>query len=136
MVDHLVYIVEDDDDDRTLLKTVFDDHFKHCELRFFEHGAQLMTHLTHRLDGRLPDLILLDLSMPVFNGFDTLQVLKKDSELCVIPTIVLATSNREKDIRRCYDLGSNAFMTKVVDYRQWLELVRALHAYWLELGVA
>lgn len=134
MANYLIYIVEDDEDDRIVLKSIFDEYFGHCNLRFFEHGAQLMTHFTHQLDSRLPDLILLDLAMPVFNGFDTLRYLKNDSDLRSIPTIVLASSNREKDIRRCYDLGSNAFMTKVANYRQWLELIEKLHAYWLELG--
>jgi CheY-like chemotaxis protein len=134
MTDHLIYLVEDDEDDRQLLASIFEDFFSHCNLRYFDHGAQLMIALTHRLDGHLPELILLDLIMPVWNGFDTLRYLKNDADLKLIPTLVLTTSRQPKDIERCYELGSNAVMSKPRSYTQWVSLIGRLQTYWLEVA--
>lgn len=128
----LVYIVEDDDDDRHLIRTIFEDYFEDCRLQFFEHGSFLVTCLTHQLDDRLPDLILLDLEMPVLNGFDTLRYLKANPDFKSIPIVVLASSSSEKDITHCYELGGNAFLTKAADYYQWMNMIESLHTYWLE----
>ena len=131
MINFLVYVVEDDEDDRQLLESIFTDFFDRYELRFFEHGAHLLTHLTHQFDRQLPDLILLDLAMPVLNGFDTLRYLKNNPDYKRIPTLVLASSRHPNDINRCYELGSNAFITKPRKYYQWIAMIDQLQANWL-----
>jgi CheY-like chemotaxis protein len=108
----LVYVVDDDQDEHRLLQTVFDRHHSDCVLRCFSDGTELVTQLTHRLDGRLPDLILLDWHMPVLAGYDVLRLLKGDFEWRTIPVVIRSSSDRDRDIDRCYDLGGNAFIIK------------------------
>jgi len=132
MANHLVYIVDDDEDDRLLLEGIFTDFFEACRLRFFENGAQLLTTLTHQLDERPPAVIVLDLEMPVLNGFETLHYLKNNPDFRRIPTVVLASSNRSRDKVRCAQLGSNEYVVKETEYYQWIGLVSRLHTRWVE----
>ncbi len=127
----LIYVVDDDPDEHYLLQSVFTNKYASCNLRCFSHGRELLTQLTHQLDGHLPDLILLDLDMPVLNGHEVLQVLKNDSDWQGIPVIVRTSSVKLADINRSYELGSRAFIVKNSSYRQLAEWVSDLSNNWL-----
>lgn len=128
----LIYLVDDDEDDRELLKNVFVSHFKHCAVRTFDNGSGLLAHLTHQLDGRLPDLIILDLDMPIFSGFELLHYLKQDSVYGSIPIVILSGSQHTEHINRCYDLGTTEYMSKTIDYTQLVSSVFDLQRYWVQ----
>ncbi len=78
-----------------------------------------------------PDLILLDLNLPKKDGRDVLAEVKADQELRDIPVVVLTTSRAEEDVERAYDLHANAYVTKPGDLTQFLEVMRAIEAFWL-----
>lgn len=78
-----------------------------------------------------PDLILLDLNLPRMNGREFLAEIKKDPELRRIPVVVLTSSRAEEDIARTYDLHANAFVTKPVDFDQFLRAVGSIEDFWL-----
>lgn len=126
----LIYLVDDDEDDRELLRDVFTNHFKHCTVRTFDNGSGLLAQLTHQLDGRLPDLIILDLDMPIFSGFELLHYLKQDSVYRSIPVVILSGSQHTEHIDRCYALGTTEYMTKTIDYTQLVSSVFDLQRYW------
>ncbi|CCH54075.1 Response regulator rcp1 [Fibrisoma limi BUZ 3] len=128
----LIYVVDDDEDDRYLLQSIFADYFDDCELRLFENGSTLLTQLTHRLDNQLPDLILLDMDMPILNGVDTLRLLAQDTVLRRIPTVILTSSEAGRHIDLCYQLGANSYVNKGANYVQMLRTVGYLRNYWLE----
>lgn len=109
---YLIYIVEDDDDDRLMLQQALQAQAKGCIIRSFNDGAELFTQLTHQLDGRLPNLIFLDLETPVMNGFDTLQLLKQSPPYQRIPVIMRTGHATLEAINRCYGLGCQAYLTK------------------------
>jgi len=71
-------------------------------------------------------LILLDLNLPVIDGFAVLERIKSDRRTWHIPVIVLTTSNNQEDVNRCYQLGCNAFITKPVEYKQFADVVAKL----------
>jgi len=73
---------------------------------------------------------LLDLNMPIMNGIEFLQNVKQDPELRRIPVVVLTTSEEQQDKMRSFDLGVAGYMTKPVDYRQFVEVVRSINLYW------
>jgi CheY-like chemotaxis protein len=79
----------------------------------------------------VPDLILLDLNLPRKDGREVLQEVKADQELRRIPVVVLTTSQAEEDVLRAYDLHANCFITKPVDFRQFMKVIRSIEEFWL-----
>lgn len=69
-------------------------------------------------------LVLLDLNMPVMDGYEVLAALKTDAATRRIPVIVLTTTDVPEDVQRCYDLGCNVFITKPVEFEAFAEAVR------------
>ncbi len=80
-----------------------------------------------------PGMILLDLNLPLKNGFEVLQEIKRDETLKHIPVVVLTTSQAEQDIVKSYDLYANAYITKPVDLDQFFSVVKAIEGFWLEI---
>ncbi len=86
-------------------------------------------------DGRsLPGIILLDLNLPKMSGIDVLQAIKGDPRLRRIPVIVLTTSSREEDVIRTYDLGVNTFITKPVQFEDFIKVVTTIKEYWIYIA--
>jgi two-component system, chemotaxis family, response regulator Rcp1 len=82
-------------------------------------------------DARMPELILLDLNLPRMDGREVLREIKSDPHLRRIPVVVLTTSRAEEDIIRAYDLHANCYISKPVDFRQFLSCVQAIEDFWL-----
>ena len=78
----------------------------------------------------LPDIILLDLNMPKINGIEFLSILKKDKELQHIPTVILTTSNHQKDLIECYRIGVSGYILKPLKYEDYVSKIEATLAYW------
>ena len=73
-----------------------------------------------------PLLVLLDLNLPVLDGYQVLQRMKADERTKHIPVIVLTTTDDRREVSRCYDLGCNVYVTKPVEYAQFSEAIRKL----------
>jgi CheY-like chemotaxis protein len=73
-----------------------------------------------------PLLVLLDLNLPDMSGVRILEHLKASDALRRVPVIVLTTTDDEREIQRCYDLGANVYITKPVDYGQFATAIRQL----------
>jgi CheY-like chemotaxis protein len=82
-------------------------------------------------DSPVPDLILLDLNLPKKDGREVLAEIKQDEALKRIPVVVLTTSRAEEDVVRSYKLHANAYVTKPVDLKQFLHVIRAIEEFWL-----
>jgi response regulator RpfG family c-di-GMP phosphodiesterase len=78
----------------------------------------------------LPDIILLDLNMPKINGIEFLSILKNDDTLKYIPTIILTTSNNQKDLIACYEIGIAGYILKPLKYEEYVSKIEKLLAYW------
>ena len=81
-----------------------------------------------------PDLVLLDLNLPGTSGLEVLRAMKTDPELQRIPVIVLSSSNAERDVLASYDLHANCYVTKPVDYGEFVEVVNAIERFWLTVA--
>lgn len=79
-------------------------------------------------------MILLDLNLPKRNGFELLEQIKQHESLREIPVIVLTTSDRDEDVRRCYRSGANNYLTKPIQFDDCVKLVATIQQYWLELS--
>ena len=81
-----------------------------------------------------PDLILLDLHLPRMDGKEVLQNLKADPESRKVPVVMLTTSEREEDIVKSYELGVNSYITKPVEFEDFLNVIVSLTEYWLVIS--
>ncbi|WP_179021743.1 response regulator [Winogradskyella forsetii] len=79
---------------------------------------------------KLPDIILLDLNMPKINGIEFLKILKADDRLKYIPTIILTTSNNQRDLLECYKVGIAGYILKPLKYEDYVSKIEKLLAYW------
>ena len=80
-----------------------------------------------------PDLIMLDLNLPRMDGRDVLRELKNDLSLKTIPIIVLTTSRSDKDVLQSYELNANCYITKPVDFQQFIDVVKSIESFWLSV---
>jgi CheY-like chemotaxis protein len=81
-----------------------------------------------------PGLVLLDLNLPGCSGVDILTRLKRDTQTKHIPVIILTTTDDPHEIAQCYALGCNAYLTKPVEYRQFVAVLQ--HLGWLLTAIA
>jgi len=78
-----------------------------------------------------PDLILLDLNLPRKDGREVLEEVKRDNDLKRIPVVVLTTSQADEDVVRAYDLHCNCYITKPVDFQQFMHVIKSIEDFWL-----
>lgn len=79
---------------------------------------------------KLPDLILLDLNMPKISGIEFLTILKKSEHLKHIPTVILTTSDNQKDLEECYKIGVSGYVLKPLKYDDYVKKIESVLAYW------
>ena len=127
-----VLIVDDDEDDQFLIKIAFEKDSAQYNLRFASDGRDVLENIIS--PQVLPDLVLLDLNMPVMNGFDVLMHLKSSPIYRHVPVVVLTTSANENDINRAYELGANTFITKPSNHQALVELAEQIRLYWFSLA--
>ncbi|WP_028102741.1 response regulator [Pseudoduganella violaceinigra] len=124
-----ILLVEDDQVDvMTILRALKEVHVGNRVVAM-ENGEAALEYLREP-GSEPPCIILLDLNMPIMNGIEFLQNIKQDPLLRRIPVIVLTTSEEQQDKMRSFDLGVAGYMTKPVDYRQFVEVVRSINLYW------
>lgn len=123
----LLLFAEDDHEDWFLIQDYFNSFESPNKLERVLNGVEMLERLRDSSKEE-PDLVLLDLKMPLKGGVETLQEIKSDADLRHIPVIVLTSSSSPSDILDCYENGVNAFMTKPVDK----ESLRALRDYWFK----
>lgn len=94
-----------------------------------ENGEEALEYLRND-ENELPGIILLDLNMPRMNGVEFLRIAKKEEKFKQLPVVVLTTSLEEIDRVDTFSLGVAGYMVKPVDYRQFVEVIKAINMYW------
>jgi len=129
-----ILIAEDDADDRFLLQAAFEENGFKDTLHFVENGVEVLDYLNSlqpfEKEKKFPRFILLDLNMPKKDGREVLKELKQHPELKKIPVVIFSTTNNEQEMRRCYELGANSYITKPNSFESLLKTVAALRSYW------
>lgn len=128
-----ILLVEDNPGDQELTRQAFKRGRLYNRLDIVEDGEQAMDYLHGRppFDGcGRPDLILLDLNLPRKDGREVLAEIKQDPQLKVIPVIVLTTSEADSDVMRSYELNANSYMTKPVDFDNFVTSIQTLETFW------
>ncbi len=129
-----ILLVEDSPSDTDLTLEALRDFKVRNHVNVVEDGVQALQFL-HRqgsfAQAPRPDLIMLDLNLPRKDGRQVLSEIKADEDLRTIPVVVLTTSRAEQDILRAYELNANCYITKPVDFNQFLDVVRSIESFWL-----
>ncbi len=131
-----ILLVEDSPSDTELTIEALKDGKVANHLSVVEDGVQAIDFLRRRNEysqAVRPDLILLDLNLPCKDGREVLAELKADEDLKKIPVVVLTTSRADRDILCAYQLSANCYITKPVDFKQFLEVVRSIEHFWLSV---
>lgn len=124
-----ILVVEDDHVDVMTIRRALAEISVPNAVMMAENGEDALRML-HDTATEPPCIILLDLNMPVMNGTDFLRAVKHDARLRSIPVVVLTTSDEPCDRASSFDLGVAGYMTKPVEYRRFVEMMRSIDRYW------
>ncbi|MEO1135326.1 MAG: response regulator [Pseudomonadota bacterium] len=133
-----VLLVEDDAADQEILRRAVSEGVLRADLRIVSDGADALAYLSQeggyasRENAPKPDLVLLDLNMPGLSGHEVLARLRAKSETRTLPVVVLTTSDSDQDIVKSYELGANSYITKPVNFQDFVRVVRELDEYWFD----
>jgi len=129
-----ILLVEDSPSDTELTQEALRETRVRNHLSTVEDGVLAMDFLRRRGtfgSAPRPDLVMLDLNLPRKDGREVLAEIKEDPELKTIPVVVLTTSQAEQDVLHAYHLHANCYITKPVDFEQFLGAVRSIESFWL-----
>jgi CheY-like chemotaxis protein len=131
-----VLLIEDDPGDILITREAFEHHKIRNRLHVARDGQEGLDFLYQRgaHEGvQRPDLVLLDLNLPKYDGRQLLELVKSDPELCHIPIVVLTTSAAEEDILRSYRLHANAYVTKPVGFNEFMDVIRQIDEFFVQV---
>jgi chemotaxis family two-component system response regulator Rcp1 len=126
-------LIEDNTGDEILFKEVLTRSRFNTVCDAVSNGEDALAFLYHKgafHSSPLPDLVLMDLTLPRLDGFELLKVIKSDPQLKLIPVVIFTGSDRPEDIHRAYEGGANGYVTKPIGIRQLEEKVKALEEFW------
>jgi len=131
-----VLLVEDNVDDVELTLEALKDSKVRMDVHVVPDGIAAMKFLRRQeeyLHKPRPDLILLDLNLPLMDGREVLKAVRDDPDLTDLPVVVLTTSQSEEDVCKAYQLHANCYISKPVDFRQFSEIVKQIEGFWFQL---
>lgn len=117
-----VYLADDDADDRFLFEEALLEIRKNLKITMLNNGEQLMKCLDEK-NNQHPNFIFLDLNMPLKNGIECLEEIRKDKKLKDIPVIIFSTSNQKETINQVYTMGANYYMCKPDNFEKLKSLL-------------
>ncbi|RUR72329.1 response regulator [Chlorogloeopsis fritschii PCC 6912] len=131
-----ILLIEDNPGDVELTKIALEDSKISVNLSVVEDGVEAIAflrkedkyaHVPH------PDIVLLDLNLPKKDGREVLAEIKADETLKRIPVVVLTTSQAEEDVLKVYSLAANCYITKPVDFDQFVKIVQSIENFWFTI---
>ena len=129
-----VLLVEDNADDEALTVRALRKLDPTCVVDVARDGQQAVDFLTSESSTK-PDLILLDLKLPKLNGIEVLRVARANATMRTVPTVMLTSSDEPSDLMGSYEAGASGFVRKPVGYEEYVDVVRALGRFWLQVNL-
>ena len=132
-----ILLVEDNEGDILLTLEAFEESKIKNEISVVRNGQEALDFLYKRgnfLNAKKPDLILLDINIPIYNGHEVLQIIKTDSKLKKTPVVMLTTSSHQRDIDKAYENYSNSYVKKPLAMEEFLDSILKIEAFWLQLS--
>lgn len=131
-----ILLVEDDEGDLLLTKKALATSRTPVNVSECNNGLEALASLRNQSPFELrprPDLILMDLNMPMLDGRETLMEIKKDESIAAIPVVILTTSQSDLDVVNCYENHASCFITKPLDFSRYAETIRSITDFWLTM---
>jgi len=132
-----ILLVEDNRDDILLIERVFHKSklSEKFDLNVAQDGNQAASYLKNlKQKDTLPMILLLDLKLPRVDGFEVLQLIRKNEKTQLIPVIVFTSSKEEKDITKAYLLGANSYVRKPIDSEKFMSVLQQIISYWGDIN--
>lgn len=135
-----ILLVEDDKSDIDLALRAFRKINISSRIDVVEDGQEALDYIfcknqyADRDPNKLPDIVLLDLKLPIIDGIDVLKAIRSNPITKKIIVVILTSSNQEKDLVNGYNLGVNSYLIKPVDFRDFMDLLQQINNYWLTLN--
>ncbi|AXQ93425.1 response regulator [Cereibacter azotoformans] len=135
-----IVMVEDDEGHARLIEKNIRRAGVHNEIVPFVYGGAALDYILgpdHTGDGMSDRylLVLLDLNLPDMTGIDILEKIKTNPNVKHLPVVILTTTDDEREIKRCYDLGANVYITKPVEYESFANAIRQLGLFFSVIQV-
>jgi two-component system response regulator len=136
----LILLVEDNPGDVILTKMALEKSPVPYRLEVAEDGVEALDYLfgrgkyARRDIKQLPEIVLLDLKMPRLDGLEVLKRIRANPATKLLPVVILSSSTMDRDIISSYELGCNSFITKPVDFNQFVVSLQQIETYWLILN--
>lgn len=131
-----ILLVEDNEGDIVLTMDAFEESKINTNISVVRNGQEAVDFLFKRdrfEQENRPDLILLDINIPILNGHEVLKVIKQDAELKKIPVIMLTTSSSSRDINLSYENYANSYVIKPIEMEDFLQAILKIEEFWLQL---
>ncbi len=139
-IDKVILLVEDNPDDRDLALLAFKEANITNKIVTCCDGEEALDYLfatgayVNRDARIMPEVMLLDLKLPKVDGFEVLKRVREDPRTKLLPVVVLTTSSEQKDLVESYQLGTNSYVRKPVDFGKFIDFASQFGLYWLELN--
>ncbi len=131
-----ILLVEDNLADTVLIQESLLESKLNLDIDTVIDGEKAMEYLYERLENdseKLPDLIILDLNMPRKDGREVLKEIKGHDELCLIPVVIMTTSENEEDVKFAYKNHANSYISKPVEMDEFTKIVSSINNFWLTI---
>jgi CheY-like chemotaxis protein len=130
----IIVMVEDDRGHARLIEKNLRRHGIDVTIIRFEDGKPALEYIFHSpeidlLSDTVMMVVLLDLNLPVLDGYEVLRRLREDQRTRHMPIIVFTSTDDEEEMDRCYSLGCDHFVTKPMDYGEFMQVTRELGEY-------
>ena len=133
-----ILLVEDDPHDVELIQLALDNYNFVNQIDVVEDGQQALQYLLgwegHPPNHSLPRLVLLDLKLPKVSGLKVLEAIRTHPRTQHLVVVVMTSSQEDRDLKACYNLGVNSYIVKPLDFAQFIEVSRQVGCYWMMLN--
>ncbi len=131
-----ILLIEDNEGDIFLTLEAFEESKIRTNISIARNGKEALDFLHNKgefVHSERPDLIILDINIPIFNGHEILRIIKEDNDLKKIPVIILTTSSDDKDITKAYEVYANCYVTKEIEMDNFMKAILKIENFWLQL---
>lgn len=132
----VVVVIDDDPNDVEFFMEALSFIYEKKLIKVFndsEIASKYLTDIDKSMDKdeKMPTLVLVDINMPIVNGFEILKKIKSSNKLKLIPVVMFSTTKRKNDIEKCYELGANAYVIKPIQFNELKEAVEKIFSFWI-----